>query len=265
MDQPGSGWTPNTALCSRWANYSPAVQAYALRVANRVIWAATGRRFGLEQVTVRPSRPVQGPLYRTYPVGFAGYGFWTLYGVDGGNAFQVIGSCGCGPEAITGVSACGCSGADISIPDDVASIVSVTIDGVTLSPSAYVLSGGFLTRQDGFVWPSLQQFSLPLGQAGTWSIVYMQGTVVPADLNDAAGLYACQIGAGLSGGTCQLPNRVQSITRSGVDIQYIDPGNYLQDNLTGYDLVDSIITTYNPYGLRQRTRVVSLDMPQFRR
>lgn len=265
MDQPGTGWAPNTGLCSKWSTFSTAAQTYALLVASRVVWAATGRRFGLEQVLVRPSRPQQAPLYRTYPVGFAGYGFWTLYGVNGGAAFQILGTCGCGPAAITGMSSCSCSGADISIPDDVASIVSVTIDGVTLDPATYTLSGGYLTRTDGQVWPTLQNFALPLGQAGTWSITYMQGTAVPDDLNDAAGLYACQIGAAVTGGNCQLPNRVQSITRQGLDIQYIDPGNYLQENRTGYDLVDSIIATYNPHGLIQRPRVASLDMPQFRR
>lgn len=265
MDQPGTGWAPNPALCSKWSTYSTAAQTYATRVASRVIWAATGRRFGLEQVLVRPSRPVQAPLYRTYPVGFAGYGFWTLFGVNGGAAFQIIGTCGCGPSAITGTSSCSCSGADISIPDEVASIVAVTIDGTVLDPTTYTLSGGYLTRTDGQMWPTVQNFALPLGQVGTWSITYMQGTAVPADLNDAAGMYACQIGAAVTGGSCQLPNRVQSITRQGLDIQYIDPGNYLQENRTGYDLVDSIIATYNPHGLIQRARVLSLDMPQFRR
>lgn len=265
MDQPGTGWAPNTALCARWSTYSATAQAYAQLVAARVLWAATGRRFGLEQVAVRPSRPVNTPLYRTYPVGFAGYGFWTLFGVNGGAAFQVIGTCGCGPEAITGMSTCSCSGASIAIPDEVSSIVSVMVDGVTLDPSAYTLLGGYLTRTDGLVWPNVQNFAVPLGQPGTWAVTYMQGTAVPDDLNDAAGIYACQIGAAVTGGSCQLPNRVQSVTRQGLDIQYIDPGNYLQENRTGYDLVDTVIATYNPHGLTQGARFVSLDMPQFRR
>lgn len=263
MDQPGTGWAPNIALCSKWSTYSSDVQAYALRVATRVIWAATGRQYGLEQVLVRPSRPAQESLYRTYPVGFAGYGFWTLYGVNGG--YQVLGTCGCGPSAITGMSSCSCSGADLSIPDNVASIVSISIDGVVLDPTTYTLLGGYLTRTDGQAWPVVQNFATPLGQVGTWSITYMQGIAVPADLQDAAGMYACQVGAARTGGSCSLPNRVQSITRQGLDIQYIDPGEYLKENRTGYDLVDSIIVTYNPDGLRQRARIISPDMPVFRR
>lgn len=265
VDQPGAGWAPNTALCSKWGTYSPAVQAYALRVASRVIWAATGRQYGLESVTVRPSRPVQSPLYRTYPVGFAGYGYWTLYGINGGEAFQVVNTCGCGSSGVTGVSSCSCGAADISIPDNVASIVSVVIDGVLLDPSAYVLLGGYLTRTDGKGWPFVQDFSFPAGSTGTWSVTYMQGQAVPDDLNDAAGLYACQVGAAATGGSCQLPNRVQSVTRTGLDIQFIDPGDFLQENRTGYSAVDSIIATYNPDGLRQRARISSLDVPQFRR
>lgn len=265
MDQPGTGWAPNTGLCGRWGGYTTAAQVYATRVATRVIWAATGRQYGLEQVLVRPSRPVQTPLYRTYPVGYAGYGFWTLYGVNGGAAYQILGTCGCGPPAITGVGGCSCSAADISIPDNVASIVSVAIDGVVLSPTAYTLSGGYLTRTDGQGWPSIQDMSQSLGSTGTWSITYLAGQAVPDDLNDAAGLYACQVGAAITGGSCSLPNRVQSVTRQGLDINFIDPGQYLDENRTGYDAVDTILKTYNPYGLHQRARFISPDMPQFRR
>jgi hypothetical protein len=265
MDQPGTGWAPNTALCSRWGSYSTTVQTYALRVATRVLWTATGRQFGLNSVTVRPTRPAQQPLYRTYPAGYQGYGYWTLFGVNGGDAYQIVNTCGCGSTGGTGVSACSCGGADISIPDDVNSITSVVIDGVLLDPSKYVLLGGYLTRTDGLTWPYVQDFSLVAGATGTWSITYLQGIPVPADLNDAAGLYACQVGAAATGGTCQLPNRVQQVTRNGLDITYIDPGNYLENNRTGYDAVDMIINSYNPHGLTQRPRVLSLDTPQFRR
>lgn len=263
MDDPGSGWVPNTALCSRWAGYTTATQAYALRVATRVIWAATGRRFGLTSVTVRPSRPAQLPLYRVYPVGFQGYGFWTLYG-DAGGGYQVINTCGCG-DASYPLGACSCGAADIAIPDNVADVTSVVVDGVTIDPSTYVLAGGYLTRIDGKGWPFVQNFSLPAGSTGTWSITYDQGIAVPDDLQDAAGLYACQVGAAVSGGTCQLPNRVQSVTRSGVEINYVDPGSYLDNGRTGYDMVDSIIVTYNPHGLPQRARFVSPDLPVYRR
>jgi len=265
MEQPGTGWAPNTELCSRWGNYSGPVQTRALAIATKVIWAATGRRYGLESVTVRPSRPVQSPLYRTYPVGFAGYGFWTLYGINGGDAFQIVDTCGCGASSVTGISSCSCGAMDIAIPDNVSAITSVTVDGVLVPSGSYVLAGGYLTRIDGSAWPYVQNFAIPAGQPGTWSITYQQGSAVPDDIQDAAGLYACQIGAGLSGGTCALPNRVQSITRQGLQIDLIDPGKYLEENRTGYDLVDQILAADNPYGLRQRTRFLSPDMPKFRR
>lgn len=263
VDQPGTGWAPNTALCSRWGTYSADVQTYALRVATRVIWTATGRLFGLDAVTVRPSRPVSYPMYRTYPVGFAGYGYWTLYGVNGGAAYQIVNTCGCGSWA--GSTSCACGAADIAVPEDVASVTSVVIDGVLLDPANYTLAGGYLTRTDGSAWPYVQNFSLPAGSTGTWSITYNRGIAVPSDLNDAAGLYACQVGAAATGGSCQLPNRVQQVTRQGLEIQYVDPGSYLEGNRTGYDAVDSIIVTYNPHGLRQRVRLLSPDIPTFRR
>ncbi len=108
-----------------------------------MLWTATGRQFGLNPVTVRPSRPALQPLYRTYPTGYQGYGYWTLFGVNGGDAFQIVNTCGCGSTGGTGVSACSCGGADISIPDDVNSITSVTIDGVLLdSPDLPAQGGG---------------------------------------------------------------------------------------------------------------------------
>jgi len=258
MDAPCAGWSPNTALCSKWSTYSADVQAYALRVATRVIWAATGRQFGLCAVTVRPCWSPQAPLYQAYPVGYYGEGYWTLLGTSGGGV-QLIGASGCSCS-----SACQCSPPSIALPPVVDSITSVVIDGVVLDPSKYRLSAGYLIRMDGLSWPTQQDLAAASGAANTWSVTYQQGQAVPTDLQDAAGLYACQVGAAATGGSCQLPNRVQSVTRQGVDIQYVNADDYLEKNRTGFDAVDSIIVTYNPHGLQQRPRVLSPDLPIFR-
>jgi hypothetical protein len=258
MDAPCAGWTPNTALCSKWSTYSAAVQAHALRVATRVLWAATGRRFGLCAVTVRPCWAPQAPLYQAYPVGYYGEGYWTLLGAAGGGV-QLIGGSGCACS-----SACQCSPPQIALPPVADSVTEVRIDGAVLDPSAYRLTAGYLIRMDGLNWPTQQNLAAPAGAANTWSVTYNQGEAVPDDLQDAAGLYACQVGAALTGGSCQLPNRVQSVTRQGVTIEYLNADDYLDKNRTGYDLVDSIISTYNPHGLQQRPRLLSPDMPIFR-
>src|SRR6188472_1462866 len=109
-DEPCAGWVPNHALCPAWATYDPAVQAYADRVASRVIWAATGRQFGLCTVTVRPCWVPQEPLYQAFPVGYYGEGFWSLQGVSGGGVVVLAnGGCACG-------SGCMCQPPQIALP-----------------------------------------------------------------------------------------------------------------------------------------------------
>jgi len=259
MEEPCTGWVPNHALCASWVNFSPDIQAYADRLATRVIWAATGRQFGLCDVTVRPCWSQQPALYQTFPVGYYGEGYWTLLGVSGGVIpVSMGGGCAC-------ASACGCSPPQVALPGPVDSVTTVTIDGAVLGAGNYrVDSASFLVRQDGQSWPANQDLSKAPGTAGTWTVRYQQGQPVPATLQDAAGLYACEVGKALTGGQCQLPNRVRSITRAGVEINYVNDVDFLDKGRTGYDQVDAIINSYNPYGLKQRPRVLSPDLPQYR-
>jgi hypothetical protein len=259
MDAPCSGWVPNHSLCGSWAALSAAQQAYADRVAIRVIWAATGRQFGLCPVTVRPCWVPQEPLYQAFPVGYYGEGYWSLQGVSGGGVVVLAnGSCACS-------SGCACSPPQVALPGPVDSIMSVIIDGVPLGPAAYRLDlGTYLVRTDGGSWPAPQNLAANAGATSTWTVSYLQGVAVPADLQDAAGLYACQIGKAIQGGNCQLPNRVRSVTRQGVSIDFIQEDDFLEKGRTGYDLVDSILATYNPHGLTQRPRFLSPDLPRFR-
>lgn len=258
-DEPCAGWSPNHALCSGWSGYDPAIQNYADRVASRVIWSATGRQFGLCTVTVRPCWAPVEPLYQAFPVGAYGEGFWSLQGtLGGGVVVTALGGCSC-------ASVCGCRPPQIALPGPVDSVTQVVIDGVVLDPSAYrVDSGSYLVRQDGNAWPLGQNLAAVLGTSGTWAVTYQQGVAVPASLLDAAGLYACEVAKARTGGSCQLPNRVRSVTRAGVEINYVNEDDYLAKGRTGYDAVDSIIYSYNPYGLTQRPRVASPDLPQYR-
>lgn len=259
MDQPCSGWAPNHALCAAWSGFSVATQAYADRVATRVVWAATGRQFGLCTVTVRPCWSPQLPAYQTYPVGSYGEGYWSLMGTVGGGVQVFPGAlCAC-------AGSCLCEPPQIALPGPVASVTEVAINGVVLGAGAYrVDNGTYLVRQDGQAWPQTQDLSAIDGAANTWHVSYQQGQAVPDELQDAAGLYACEVGRALTGGSCQLPNRVRQVTRAGVTIDYVNTDDYLVNGRTGYDQVDMILHSFNPYGLTQRPRVVSPDMPRFR-
>lgn len=251
---PCDGWVPNTGICSTWASYAAEVQQYALRFATYVIWSATGRRYGLCDYTVRPCESPDPLLYRSYPVGDFGPEPYGVRTVSGGVVLAYLGN-----DCVGG----GCRPPEIALPGPVNSITEVLVDGVALAAPAWRLDGTRLVRQDGEAWPS-QDLALPAGDPGTWSVRYVRGVPVPALLNDAAGAYACEVAKGRSGGTCQLPSRVSSISRQGVDVQFIPQEDYLDKGLTGYAEVDQVIRTFNPDGIRRQPRVLSPDLPTFR-
>lgn len=244
--------------CAAWSGYAPADQAWAVQLASFVLWAATGRQYGGCPVTVRPCWQRKAPLYQTWNVGLWGEGFWGLRGnVDGG--VQLLG----GPCACT--DGCGCRPDQLLLPGAVQSVTSVVVDGTALDPTQYELQGSWLVRANGLQWPATQDLSLPAGAVGTWSVTYVEGEPVPAVLLDAAGTYACELAKGrTSGSGCLLPRRVQSVTRQGVDIQFVDTADYLEQGLTGVEQVDLVIRMLNPHGLRRPPRVLSPDLPQYR-
>lgn len=246
------GWAPVTGLCSTWSSTDPAIQQYALAFATQVIWSATGRQFGLCDVFVRPCQIQQVPLYLTYPA----VPYWSAWSDASGNLSVVtppLSAGGC-------CSGCACSASSVGLPG-VYSITSVMLDGVALDPAAYELRGDHLVRIDGGSWPLGQDLTVASGQPNTFVINYKIGIPVPAILNMAAGVYACEVAKGRTSGTCALPNRVQSISRQGVDITLISSETYLQDGLTGFAEVDQLIHSFNPWRLVQLPRVLSLDVP----
>lgn len=251
---PCTGWSPNTGICSTWASYSAEVQAYAQRFATYVLWSATGRQFGLCDVIVRPCERPDPLLYRSYPVGDYGAEPFGVRSIAGGVVLAYLGN-----DCTGG----GCKPPEIALPGPVNSITEVLVDGVALASSTYRLDGTRLVRQDGEGWPS-QDLALAPGEPGTWSVAYVRGLPVPDLLNDAAGRYACEVAKGSTGGTCQLPSRISSLSRQGVDVQFIPSEDYLDKGLTGYAEVDQVIKTFNPDGIRRQPRVLSPDLPSFR-
>lgn len=106
------------------------------------------------------------------------------------------------------------------------------------------------------VCPSCQDYNLSLGNPGTWSVTYSVGTPVPAEVNLAAGLYACEIGKLLVGDkSCGLPSNVQQVARQGVSVLFQNPLLLADAGLTGIPMIDTIIRTVNPNRLTQAPRV----------
>lgn len=255
-NEPCTAAWPLNPTCPTWASTSQDIKDYAVALASLVLWGATGRQYGGCPTTVRPCWSRMEPLYQTWPVGFDGEGYWGLRGAVG--SVQLIGgSCGCS-------AACRCTPSQIALPGPVQSVTSVQIDGVTLDPSGYLLQGNYLVRADGSEWPAGQNLAKALGQTDTWAVTYVVGAAVPAALLGAASEYACELAKAKAGGQCQLPNRVQSVTRQGVEIQYVDTTDFLDQGLTGMSNVDVVIRALNPYKLPAPLRVISPDIPQYR-
>lgn len=147
----------------------------------------------------------------------------------------------------------------------VAEVESIMIDGSELPPSAYRLDNGYLlTRVDGEGWPTTQNMIAPETDEGSFAIHYQRGNKVPPGGQVAAGLLASEVAKALCNDSeCQLPLRVQQVSRQGVTISFIDEfSNLMANGQTGIWLVDSwLASVMQP---RRASRVYSPDIPRRR-
>lgn len=127
-----------------------------------------------------------------------------------------------------------------------AEIVSVEVDGAVLPSGAYRLDNHtLLVRQDGDLWPYRQDMDRPLGEPGTWGVTVKVGEAVPIGGQMAAGKLACELAKAACGAEkCELPKRVQSLSRQGVSIQMmLDTFDDLDKGRTGIWIIDSWVAS----------------------
>jgi len=251
------GWiVTNFPSCSTtWSSLTGPQQQTALRLAAFTVYTLTGRQFGTVTLTLRPCNATGlPPLYQTYPVNL-----FSPWGSDGSSYPQlwiqdgVWHNGGCG-----GYGCCG-TACELELPKTV-SITSVTVDGATVSPSAYRIDNGYLlVRTDGACWPRCQDFSKNTG-TGVFTVTGVFGRAVPDEVLDAASILACEIGKSIAGQPCRLPQRMQSLSRQGVSVQFPSVDNYLDRGLTGLNEVDQLIVQFNPGRLVQSPKVFSMDV-----
>jgi hypothetical protein len=239
---------------------NPAVTGTAVSMATETLWALTGMRFGLCEVTLRPcaSSCFDGGFYddfgppwtaSSYPQPALIGGLW--YNLTCGSC---PGSCSCSEVS------------EVRLPAPVYEIVEVLIDGAVLASSAYRLDNNrIVVRTDGERWPSCNDLSKDDNETGTWSITARFGEPLPDGAELAMGQLACEIAKAAAGGDCKLPAGIQQLVRQGVTISYPDVGELFRQGRTGLYLVDMFVATWNPSGLRQRSRVYSVDRPSVRR
>lgn len=251
------GWAvTNFAGCSTtWAALTSEQKALALRLATFTVYSLTGRQFGTVTLTLRPcNAPGLPPLYQTYPVNLI-----NPWGTDEGNSYYplyiqngVWHNAGC-----RGINCCGAT-CEVDLPKTV-SITSVVVDGATVDPTAYRIDNGhLLVRTDGACWPQCQDLDKNSGSE-TFSVTGVFGSLVPQEALDAASLLACEIGKGIAGQPCRLPQRMQSLSRQGVTVQFPSVNTYLDRGLTGMNEVDQLVVQLNPGRLTQAPMVLSMD------
>lgn len=237
---------PDPLCCPDWATTDPAIQAAAQEYASWILWAATGRQFGLCTVTVRPcgmKRCDDGMA------DFVGYdwsnGTWIPY-IFNGTWFNCScpGTCCCDPRC------------QVRLMGPVNSVTEVTIGGIAVDPATYrVDDNHWLVRTAGECWPVCADMDTDDGD-NVFEVTYVRGTPVPNPLLIAGSTLACEWAKACTGSAeCRLSNRVTSIARQGINIEMMNPGDVLADGLTGLWEVDAIIQALNPHGRRQRARI----------
>lgn len=263
-----SGLGGTTGPCADWPvtwtcdldTLNPAATGIAVSMATETLWALTGMRFGTCQITLRPCAREcdSGSFYDDFGPPWAG-GSYPQPALIGGLWFNLTcGSCrgGCSCTTVS----------EVLLPAPVNSIVEVLIDGTPLVTGAYrVDNHRILVRTDGGVWPRCNDLSLDDTEVGTWSVTATYGESLPEGAALAVGQLACEIAKAAAGGDCKLPAGLQQLVRQGVTISYPDVGELFKQGRTGLYLVDMFVATWNPSGLRQRSRVYSVDRPTVRR
>ena len=258
------GWNVTTfpGCATQWAALTPEQQALALRLAAFTVYSLTGRQFGTVTLTLRPcNAPLLPPLYQTYPVNIL-----NPWGVEDSGSYPaayiyqgVWHNSGC-----RGVSCCGAT-CEVELPPTV-SITSAIVDNATVDPSAYrVDNGRVLVRTDGACWPQCQDMDKNpgVGVTNTFTITGVFGRTVPQEALDAAGLLACEIGKAIAGQPCRLPQRMQSLTRQGVSVQFPTVNTYLDRGLTGLNEVDQLVVQLNPGRLMRAPKILSPDISPY--
>jgi len=251
-------WPIDVSCDTAWSSYTPEQQARATALAVYVLDALTGRQFAQCPVTVRPCGPSCGLYsgYQTFPAGAPSGtvpGPWMSPYVANGvwRNCACAGGCDCAPACRV----------DLGIP--VAAITEVKVNGNVLDPASYGLVGQWLARTDGGpCWPACQDPSRPDTEDGTFSVTFQPGRPLPLSGQIAAGMLASEFAKACAGAACGLPAQIASLSRQGVDVEFVDPQTVFTDGRTGIREVDLFITAANPYGLKRRARVMSPDLPR---
>lgn len=250
------GWDTDSC-CDALNNASEDLAQRCINSAAEILYALSGRQYGLCEVTVRPcskpcaegiSFPSGGPAFPWVPV-LSG-GVWTNL------------SCGCR-------TACSCTTVcEALLPGPVDSVSEVKLNGVVLTEEEdyRVDNRRSLVRLGGECWPKCQDMNKPDTEDNTWSVTYLKGLPLPEAGRSALSEFACELCLGCTGDNkCRLPSRVTSIQRLGVTMALLDPMTFIDYGRTGLYSVDLWLKTVNPLARSRGAAVMSPDVEIVRR
>jgi len=231
VDAPCSEWATEADLCSPCDDYAfdADTLAEALDVASSVLYKLSGRQFaGQCRETVLVGDPcvcpVSAPIVRR-------------------NLQRGRSTCTHDRMTLRGYP--------------IREIHSVAVDGVKLVQGTDFRVEDFrdLVRLGGESW------------AAEVEVDYSFGQEPPPEGVHAAAVLACEIAlacnpeSAAGGAKCRLPKRVQSVTRQGVSLAFVDPFDFLDKGKTGVLEVDLFLQAVNPGGNASRPAVYSPDLP----
>jgi hypothetical protein len=255
---PCAAWDPIWCCATSLPTGSAAVTGQAVQAATEVLWQASGQRFGLCQVTVRPCR--RDCYGQSWP-----YTSYAAYEWTGQVWPQPVLSAGAWTNVTCGScpGTCSCTQLEQAVlPAPVYDIVEVRVDGSPLVTGSYRLDNDrTLVRTDGGRWPGCQDLSKADTEPDTWSVTARFGEDVPTLGRQAVGELACEMVRACLGEDCRLPAHVTQLVRQGVTISFPDAQELAERGYFG----GLFIQTYNPRRLAGRAQVYDVDGPGFRR
>lgn len=270
----GDGGADET--CAAVAGLSPAMQTIVQNAATAYLWNITGRQFGTCPVSIRPcKKDCMSANWST----FKGYSWQNMNLPFFGDGSVGLGSA-INPALIGGQwynlpcggcqnDICSCTFVPtIDLLGPVASVDLVTQNGVALDPATYRIDNyRFLVRTDGQDWPVCQDMVADLTEDNTLEVSYQIGVEVPDGGKLAAGVLACQMAKAACGdGSCELPQRIHSVTRQQVSVTVLDSYDaFYMNGTTGLFAVDSWVNSINFSRTRAGTRISSPDRYDRRR
>lgn len=254
---PCADWEPT--WCEELSAASAAVTGTFIGPATEALWAASGRRFGLCEVTLRPCRrECSGDVWPPQASLLAGWGGGPWPALIGGQWYNL--TCGgCAGD-------CSCTTLqEALLPTPVHTVTQVKLDGTVMATGSYrVDDNRILVRTDGGTWPTCQDLSLPDTADNTWSVTVSVGEDVPDLGKLAVGELTGEMAKACVGDKCILPRPIQSLVRQGVSMNFVDPNELFSNGRIGLYFSDLFIQTFNPNGLKSRSRTYNVDGDGYR-